>query len=148
MQGSSAWWLEALRGKGAGLRFRVVIGVLAAMVGGFVGRSQAQQNVISNIQIHGNRRIPAETIRARVFTRPGDIYDQAAIERDFNSLWNTGYFEDLRIEREETSKGWIIHVYVKEKPTIREIHYLGLNSVSQSDVLDRCKERKGCLSQE
>ena len=108
----------------------------------------AQSDVISQIVIHGSRRIPQETIRARIFTHPGDIYDQAAIERDFNSLWNTGYFEDLRFEREETPKGWIIHVYVKEKPTIREIHYVGLSSVSQSDVLDRFKERKVGLTQE
>ena len=58
-----------------------------------------QNNVVAEIVIHGNRRIPADTIRARMFTRPGDIYDQAALERDFNSLWNTGYFDDLRIER-------------------------------------------------
>jgi outer membrane protein insertion porin family len=108
----------------------------------------AQQGVIDGIVIHGNRRIPADTIRARMFTRPGDVYDQAALERDFNSLWNTGYFDDLRIEREQTTKGWTIHVYVKEKPTIREIKYTGLSSVSQSDVLDKFKERKVGLTQE
>ncbi len=107
-----------------------------------------QNNVVAEIVIHGNRRIPADTIRARMFTRPGDIYDQAALERDFNSLWNTGYFDDLRIEREPSTKGWIIHVYVKEKPTIREIKAVGLNSVSWSDVLDKFKERKLSLSQE
>jgi outer membrane protein insertion porin family len=104
--------------------------------------------VIEQIVIQGNRRIPAETIRARMFTKPGDVYDQAALERDFNSLWNTGYFDDLRIEREPSAKGWIIHVYVKEKPTIREIKYVGLSSVSQSDVLDKFKERKVGLTQE
>ncbi|MGA9566395.1 MAG: outer membrane protein assembly factor BamA [Candidatus Korobacteraceae bacterium] len=101
-----------------------------------------------DIIIHGNRRIPADTIRARMFTRAGDVYDQQALERDFNSLWNTGYFDDVRIEREQTPKGWLIHVYVKEKPTIREIKYVGLSSVSQSDVLDKFKERKVGLSQE
>ncbi len=110
--------------------------------------AHGQENVIAGIETHGNRRIPAETIRSRIFTRPGDVYDQAALERDFNSLWNTGYFEDLRIEREETTKGWVIHIYVKEKPTVREIHYEGLNAVSQSDVLDRFKERKVGLTQE
>jgi outer membrane protein insertion porin family len=104
--------------------------------------------VIEGIVIHGNRRIPAETIRARMFTKAGDVYDQAALERDFNSLWNTGYFDDLRIEREASAKGWIIHVYAKEKPTIREIKYVGLSSVSQSDVLDKFKERKVGLTQE
>ncbi|MGA8902184.1 outer membrane protein assembly factor BamA, partial [Bradyrhizobium sp.] len=104
--------------------------------------------MIEGIVIQGNRRIPAETIRARMFSKAGDVYDQAALERDFNSLWNTGYFDDLRIEREASAKGWIIHVYVKEKPTIREIKYVGLSSVSQSDVLDKFKERKVGLTQE
>ena len=39
-------------------------------------------------------------------------------------------------------------VYVKERPTIREINYTGLSSVSNSDVLDRFKERKVGLSVE
>jgi outer membrane protein insertion porin family len=112
------------------------------------GVAMAQQELVSQVEIHQNRRIPAETIRARMTTKAGDVYDQQALERDFNSLWNTGYFEDLRFEREQSPKGWIIHVYVKEKPTIREIKYLGLTSVSQSDVLDRFKERKVGLTQE
>ena len=112
------------------------------------GVAHAQQGIIEDIRIHGNRRIPADTIKASMFTRPGDVYDPAGLERDFNSLWNTGYFDDLRIEREESPKGWILHVYVKEKPTIREIKYIGLNAVSQSDVLDKFKELKVGLSQE
>ena len=124
-----------------------VIGLFFAFIL-LAGGCAAQQGVIEGIVIHSNRRIPAETIRARMFTKAGDVYDQAALERDFNSLWNTGYFDDLRIEREPSAKGWIIHVYVKEKPTIREIKYVGLSSVSQSDVLDKFKERKVGLTQE
>ena len=107
-----------------------------------------QQDLIVGINIHGNRRIPADTVKSRIFTKVGDIYDQAAIERDFNALWNTNYFEDIRFEREQSAKGWILHIYVKERPTIREINYAGLNSVSTSDVLDRFKERKVGLSVE
>jgi outer membrane protein insertion porin family len=107
-----------------------------------------QPDVISAIEVHGNRGVPAEAVRARIFSRPGDIYDQAAIERDFNSLWNTGYFEDIRFEREATPKGWIIHVYVKEKPRVKEINYLGINAISKSDILDRFKEAKVGLSVE
>ncbi len=106
------------------------------------------QNVVARIEPRGNRRIPRDTILARIFTRSGDPYDEASLQRDFNSLWNTGYFEDIRFEREETPKGWIIYVYVKEKPTIRSITYNGLNAVSTSDVLDRFKQAKVGLSQE
>jgi outer membrane protein insertion porin family len=105
------------------------------------------QTVIS-IRVIGNRRIPKETILARLFTHAGDTYDPISIERDFNSLWNTGYFDNLRIEREDSDKGVILDIYVTEKPTIREINYKGLSSVSQSDVLDRLKKEKVGLSVE
>jgi outer membrane protein insertion porin family len=102
--------------------------------------SWAQQDVVTQIRVIGNRRIPRETVLARLFTHPGDQYDPATIERDFNSLWNTGYFENLQIAREDSPKGVILDIIVKEKPTIREINYKGLNSVSTSDVLDRFKK--------
>jgi outer membrane protein insertion porin family len=107
-----------------------------------------QQDLIVGISVHGNRRIPAETVKARIFSKVGDVYDAGAIERDFNALWNTGYFEDIRFEREQNAKGWILHIYLKERPTIREINYTGLNAVSTSDVLDRFKERKVGLAVE
>jgi outer membrane protein insertion porin family len=131
------------------LRVSKLIFVLAALLClGVVSPAQQQTQVVGGIQIHGNRRIPAETIRARIFTREGDTYDPASLERDFNSLWNTNYFDDIRFEREESAKGWIIHVYVKERPTIRDIKYVGLSSVTQSDLLDKYKERKVGLTKE
>jgi outer membrane protein insertion porin family len=113
------------------------------------GAALAQQpQTIEQIRVVGNRRIPKETVLARLFTHPGDAYDPISIERDFNSLWNTSYFEDLRIEREDSEKGIILNIFVREKPTIREINYKGLNAVSQSDVLDRFKKEKVGLSVE
>lgn len=107
-----------------------------------------QANTISSIRVIGNRRIPKETILARMFTHPGDTYDPVSIERDFNSLWNTGYFENIRIEREDSEKGIILNVFVTERPTIREINYKGNSSVSTSDILDRFKKEKVGLSVE
>jgi outer membrane protein insertion porin family len=124
--------------------------ILLAMVAAVsVASAIAQQSqTIDSIRVIGNRRIPKETVLARLFTHPGDVYDPISIERDFNSLWNTGYFENLRIEREDTEKGIILDIFVKEKPTIREINYKGLNSISQSDVLDRFKKEKVGLTVE
>jgi outer membrane protein insertion porin family len=104
--------------------------------------------VIESIEVKGNRRIPRESILAHVYTHPGDIYDEIALQRDLRSVWNTGYFDDVRIEREQSPKGWRIFIYVREKPTIRTIDYHGLNSVSQSDVLERYKKIKLGLSLE
>ena len=124
------------------------ITVLLALVFFTVAASAQQAQTVDQIRVIGNRRIPKETVLARLFTHVGDTYDPVSVERDFNSLWNTGYFENLRIEREDSEKGIILNVYVQEKPTIREINYKGLNVVSQSDVLDRFKKEKVGLSVE
>ena len=139
---------RALRTPGRLARIAQSLGVSLALLV-TAGTALAQgSNIIDSIRVIGNRRIPKETILARLFTHPGETYDPISIERDFNSLWNTGYFENLRIEREDSDKGIILDVFVKEKPTIREINYKGLNAVSQSDVLDRLKKEKVGLTVE
>ena len=112
-----------------------------------VGGPQEAQTLCQP-QVIGNRRIPKESVLARLFSHQGDLYDPQVVERDFNSLWNTGYFDDLRIERVETPACMQLVVYVKEKPTIREINYKGLNAVSQSDILEAFKKAKVGLSVE
>ena len=99
-------------------------------------------------QVIGNRRIPKESVVARLFSRQGDQFDPATVERDFNQLWNTGYFEDVRIERVDTGTCTQLVVYVREKPTIGEINYKGLNAVTVSDALERLKKAKVGISVE
>ena len=69
--------------------------ILLVILSGSIGF--AQSLTIQSIRVIGNRRIPKETIKARMFSHEGETNDPISIERDFKSLWNTGYFEDLRI---------------------------------------------------
>jgi outer membrane protein insertion porin family len=108
----------------------------------------AEAQTLCQPQVVGNRRIPKESVLARLFSHQGDLYDPQVVERDFNSLWNTGYFEDVRIERVDSAKCVQLVIYVREKPTIREINYKGVNAVSQSDILDALKKAKVGLSVE
>lgn len=45
--------------------------------------ADAAPQVLCPIQVIGNRRIPKESIVARLFSRAGDPYDPAVVERDF-----------------------------------------------------------------
>jgi outer membrane protein insertion porin family len=127
---------------------RVLLVLALAICAGQAVVAQEQSQTIQQIRVIGNRRIPKETILARLFTHVGDNYDVISVERDFNSLWNTAYFDDLRIEREDSEKGVILNIFVREKPNIREINYKGLSTVTVSDVLDRFKKEKVGLSVE
>ncbi len=110
--------------------------------------AEAAPQVLCPIQVIGNRRIPKESIIARLFSRAGDPYDPAVVERDFNSLWNTGYFDNVRIEKVAGQGCLQLEVYVREKPTISEINYKGLNSFSVSDAMERFKKEKVSLNVE
>ena len=93
-------------------------------------------------QVIGQRRIPKDSILARMSSHQGDPYDASTVERDFNAIWNTGYFEKLQIEKADTPACVQLVVYVTEKPHIATIEYQGLNAVTLSDVEERFKKAK------
>ncbi len=99
-------------------------------------------NVIEGIEFRGARRVRQDTLQALIFTKKGDRFDAENLHRDFMALWNSGRFDDIRIEREPGKEGWIIRFVVVERPVVRTIKYEGNKSVSVSDILDRYKERK------
>jgi outer membrane protein insertion porin family len=107
--------------------------------------------VIEHIEFLGNRRIRTDTLKARIFSREGDPYNEETLRRDFQALWNTQFFEDVKLRVEDAADrpdGKIIIFDVKERPQIRRIRYDGIHSISESDILDRFKERKVGLSVE
>ena len=106
---------------------------------------------IAQIRFEGNRRIRTETLQARIFSRAGDPYIEDALRRDFQALWNTQYFEDIRLEVQDSPdkpNGKIVTFYLVERPIIRRIEYHGIKSITESDILDRFKDRKVGLSVE
>jgi outer membrane protein insertion porin family len=109
------------------------------------------QSVIERIEFLGNRRIRSDTLKARVFSREGDPYNEETLRRDFQALWNTQFFEDVKLRVEDSpdrADAKIIIFDVKERPQIRRIRYDGNHSITESDILDRFKERKVGLSVE
>jgi outer membrane protein insertion porin family len=113
--------------------------------------SEKPQAVIARIDFVGNRRIRTDTLKARIFTREGDAYNEETLRRDFQALWNTQFFEDVKLRVEDSPErpdAKIVVFEVKERPVIRRIRYDGIHSVSESDILDRFKERKVGLTVE
>lgn len=109
------------------------------------------QPFVERIEFDGNRRIRRDTLQARIFTRVGDPYNEETLRRDFQALWNTQFFEDVKLEVQDSPdkpNGKIVTFIVKERPAIRRIRYEGIHSISESDILDRFKEKKVGLTVE
>ncbi|MGA8026425.1 MAG: outer membrane protein assembly factor BamA [Bryobacteraceae bacterium] len=107
------------------------------------------ENIIEGVDFRGQHKVPQDTLRALIVTKKGDVYDEEAIHRDFIALWNTGRFDDLRIEKEKgPSGGIILRFVVTERRTVHTIDYTGNKSISKSEILDRFKDRHVNLSPE
>jgi outer membrane protein insertion porin family len=87
-----------------------------------------KREVIIKIIIKGNKRIETDAIKRVIVAAPGDFIKPKNLSNDLKAVYSMGYFEDVRIEAESTSKGKIIYFKVKEKPTIRKIIIKGNSS--------------------
>jgi outer membrane protein insertion porin family len=109
---------------------------------------QPPENVVEAIEFRGARRVPQDTLRALIYSKPGDIYNEETLRRDLTALWNTGRFDDITVETEPGKTGIIVRFVVVERRVIRSIDYQGLHSATVSEVLDRFKERRVGLTVE
>lgn len=110
--------------------------------------ARAQSPTIESIVWEGLRRIPRDTMNARIISKPGDPYDPETLKRDFQAIWNTGFFEDVRLEIEDGETGKIVFFIVQERPLIRRITYDGVKSAQESDILEAFRNARVGLTVE
>jgi outer membrane protein insertion porin family len=110
--------------------------------GSAVLAQQSAQTTIERIDVRGNRRIPEDTIRFYIQSRPGEPYDEARLELDLRALYKANWFENIEIQERDGDTGKIITFVFKEKPLIRSIEYVGNKSFTESNILDAFKEKK------
>ena len=104
---------------------------------------------VESVRIEGNKRIPSDSIKYRIQTKPGGVLNMSVIRRDVKELYAQNLFDDIRVEAEDGKAGGVVIVFtVKEKPLIRSVDFPGANSITRSDILDKLKEKKISISQE
>jgi outer membrane protein assembly factor BamA len=74
-------------------------------------------NVIEKVEFQGMSRVPVDTLKALVRSKAGDVYNDAAVKRDFNALWNTARFDDIRLKTEKGERGGlVVSFFLTERP--------------------------------
>lgn len=94
------------------------------------GTAQPAQGVVSQIDVQGNQRIEADTIRSYMLLQPGDAFDAARLDRSLRTLFATGLFKDVQISRQ----GDRVVVQVQENPIVNQVAFEG-NSKLSDDTL-------------
>ena len=81
--------------------------------------SRATQSSIERLEIVGYRHVQRTTILAHIHSRPGDTYNEEAVQHDAQALRDSGYFDEVRVRVEDSPdqpNGKIVAFDVKERP--------------------------------
>jgi len=88
------------------------------------------ENTISDIRVVGNQRIEDGTIRSYMLVAPGDPFDPDRLDRSLKTLYATGLFQDVKIQR----NGSVLMVTVVENPIVNRIVFEGNHKVNDETL--------------
>jgi outer membrane protein insertion porin family len=100
-------------------------------------KSATSTAIIKSIKIEGEKKIEESAIRAKIKTQVGDVFQEKTIRDDILSVFQTGFFDDIRVSKASSADGGLELTYaVLEKPTISAILFEGNDDVEEKDLTD------------
>ncbi|RWA64207.1 outer membrane protein assembly factor BamA [Mesorhizobium sp.] len=96
----------------------VVPGALAVQ---FVATSAAEAAVVSRVEVTGNQRVDADTIRNYIQIKPGKAFSSSDIDDAVKALFGTGLFSDVQINQVGSS----LVVKVSEYKVVNQVLFQG-----------------------
>ena len=92
----------------------------------------AQTFVVDDIRVEGLRRVSTGTVFNELPIAVGDTVTQEDTAAAIKSLFATGFFDDVRIERD----GGTLVVVVEERPSIANIDFSGNDAVETDELVE------------
>lgn len=100
------------------------VGVQLLMVGG------AEAATVSRVDVSGNQRVEAETIRGLLAIRPGQNASEADIDEGVQKLYSTGLFSDVKISQ----SGGTVTVRVEENQIVNQVIFQGNSKLKDEQL--------------
>jgi outer membrane protein insertion porin family len=116
-----------------GLRTRLVLLITLMAVTSSVLAAQFR---ISDIRVEGLQRIAAGTVFNYLPVQVGDTTTDDVTASIIRTLYATGFFKDVRVERD----GTVLVVWVQERPAIAEIHISGNKDIETEALMEGLKD--------
>jgi outer membrane protein insertion porin family len=98
---------------------------------------------VERFEAVGNTSVASDTIRVYLGIVPGEPYDPAALQRNFLNLWQTGLFDDIRLEADRAENGnVIVRAVVKERPRIGSVEFRGNKDLQTAKINEALEKEK------
>ncbi|VFM95280.1 MAG: Beta-barrel assembly machine subunit BamA [Candidatus Kentron sp. G] len=110
--------------------------LLLLTIDGFSCAFAMETFVVSDMRLEGLQRISAGTVFNYLPIKVGDIVDSDRTADAIRSLFKTGFFKDVRVEKE----GNTLVIFVVERPSIASISFHGNSSIKTDALLESLKQ--------
>lgn len=96
----------------------------------FVSVTSAQAAVVQRIEVRGNTRVDADTIRNTINITPGRSFSPADVDAATKRLFDTGQFSDVRINQ----SGSTLVVEVSELQIVNNVLFQGNKKIKDAEL--------------
>ncbi len=97
---------------------------------------------IRDIVVEGGQTLTVDTVSYYLGLEPEDPLDRDAIIDGYERLWDSGLFEDIRIEVENHGDGEVtLYIVVTERPFVTAVDFEGNKKIKTTDLKDKLDER-------
>jgi outer membrane protein insertion porin family len=98
---------------------------------------------IERFEAVGNSTVASDTIRVYLGVLPGELYNPDLLQHNFLNLWQTGLFDDIRLEADKGEQGGVvIRAIVKERPRIGSVEYRGNKDLATNKITEQLEKDK------
>ncbi len=115
---------------------RVVLFIFTSLIISLHSAYAFENFVIDNIKVEGLQRISAGTVFNYLPLKVGDSIDARSVSKSIRELYKTGFFKDVRLEREGDS----LIVFVLERPAIASIEFEGNKDLEAEELSKALKQ--------
>ena len=119
--------------------FMILIGSLG--ITSFGSSARAEAETVVELKVRGNGKVESEAIVTLLKTRQGDVLNKKTIREDIRTLYDLGYFSDVKIFKKPVPGGIQLLIQVAEKPAITKIEFKGLEEVTEDSLKDKLKAK-------
>jgi outer membrane protein insertion porin family len=114
-------------------------------LGGQIANHLFERQLVTAVEIAGNKRIEKDAVRKVIRTKVGEVYNPKSVSEDIKAIFALGYFADIRVDAQETPQGRSLTFTLKERPTIRQIRFSGNRVYEDDEILSNLDIKTGSI---
>ncbi len=113
-----------------------------AISGGIEG-----EPVVKSIKVEGNKKIDTQSIKAKLSTKVGEPLSMETVRQDIRTLYEIGYFDDVRVDVDQSPEGGVILYFVLvEKPSLTKVEFAGNKELSEEKIKEHVLLSPGAMA--